>query len=616
MNSEQFLHALLTIPRILNPGVSRDGKWVAWTALGLGSVADGYAAPTEGTATPIRLTDSPERSGVVSWTPNSKSVIVTQDYHGNERFRLYRVDLDNPGKMVPLTEESPNYFLRGGQLHPNGRWLIYAANFDIETGQEIEPTWLYRQDLETGERIVLARPEKPNYYLPQLNDQGSHILYDRRDLNPSGRQVWLVDIEGKEDREILDFGPEAKTYASWFPDGRRVLVRAEVGTYSRLGVWDMAGGDIRWLVDDPARNIEAAYVPHGSDRVVVIEVMDARSHASLLDPETGEEQHLPEVPGNLVPLAPVAGAEWVGQYWSATQPLDIVRFSLDDVRPEAFTSIARVWEQTALRSDDLAPAEDFRWKSVDGLEIQGWLYKPRGEARGTVVYVHGGPTAHSQDRLDPEVQYYVSRGYNVLDPNYRGSTGFGIRFREAIKEDGWGGREQDDIRTGIEALIAAGIAQPGKVAITGTSYGGYSAWCAITHFPADVLAASAPVCGMTDLVVDYETTRPDLRPYSEEMMGGRPDQAPDRYFERSPINFVNNIKGKLMIVQGLQDPNVSPENVRTVERALQEAGVEYELAAFEDEGHGILRVENRKELYPRLADFFEKAFAASDQEAL
>lgn len=613
MNSEQFLHALLTVPRILNPGVSRDGKWVAWTALGLGSVADGYAAPTEGTAAPIRLTDSPERSGVVSWAPDSKSVIVTQDYHGNERFRLYRVDLDNPGKMVPLTEESPNYFLRGGQLHPNGRWLIYAANFDVETGQEIEPTWLYRQDLETGERIVLARPEKPNYYLPQLNDQGSHILYDRRDLNPSGRQVWLVDIEGKEDREILDFGPEAKTYASWFPDGRRVLVRAEVGTYSRLGVWDMAGGDIRWLVDDPVRNIEVAYVPHGSDRVVVIEVMDARNHVSLLDPETGEEQHLPEVPGNLVPLAPVAGGEWVGQYWSATQPLDIVRFSLDDVRPEAFTSIARVWEQTALRSDDLAPAEDFRWKSVDGLEIQGWLYRPRGEARGTVVYVHGGPTAHSQDRLDPEVQYYVSRGYNVLDPNYRGSTGFGIRFREAIKEDGWGGREQDDIRTGIEALIAAGIAQPGKVAITGTSYGGYSAWCAITHFPADVLAASAPVCGMTDLVVDYETTRPDLRPYSEEMMGGRPDQAPDRYFERSPINFVNNIKGKLMIVQGLQDPNVSPENVRTVERALQEAGVEYELAAFEDEGHGILRVENRKKLYPRLADFFEKAFAASDQ---
>ena len=257
-------------------------------------------------------------------------------------------------------------------------------------------------------------------------------------------------------------------------------------------------------------------------------------------------------------------------------------------------SLSRVWDDTILQPNDLAQAQDFRWNSVDGLEIQGWLYRPKGEAKGTVVYVHGGPTSHSQDQVSAEIQYYVHEGFNVLDPNYRGSTGFGLAFREAIKEDGWGGREQDDIRAGIEALIAAGIAQPGKVGMTGTSYGGYSSWCAITHFPPEVLAASAPVCGMTDLVVDYKTTRPDLRPYSEEMMGGSPKEAPERYYERSPINFVQNIKGKLLIIQGMQDPNVTPENVRAVEAALQKAGVHYEVLAFEDEGHGIIRPKNRR----------------------
>src|SRR5205823_1529486 len=230
------------------------------------------------------------------------------------------------------------------------------------------------------------------------------------------------------------------------------------------------------------------------------------------------------------------------------------------------------------------PAQDFRWRSVDGLEVQGWLYRPKGEARGTIVYVHGGPTSHSEDRVNAEVQYYVSRGFNVLDPNYRGSTGFNLGFREAIKEDGWGGREQDDIRAGIEALIEAGIARRGKVGMTGTSYGGYSSWCGITRWPPAVLAASAPVCGMTDLVVDYESTRPDLRPYSEEMIGGRPDQVPERYYERSPANFAGNIKGRLLIVQGLQDPNVTPKNVSAMQEALQRAGVPYELLAFEDEG--------------------------------
>lgn len=232
------------------------------------------------------------------------------------------------------------------------------------------------------------------------------------------------------------------------------------------------------------------------------------------------------------------------------------------------------------------------------------MYRAYGEPRGTVICVHGGPTWHSEDRVNALIQYLARHGFHVLDPNYRGSTGFGRAFRQAIKADGWGGLEQEDIRTGIEALIAAGIARQGRVGITGTSYGGYSAWWAITHFPPELVAAAAPICGMTDLVVDYETTRPDLRPLSEEMMGGSPEQIPGRYRERSPLHFVDNIQGRLLIVQGLQDPNVSPENVRVVCDALERAGIVYELLAFEDEGHGIARPKNHGVLYPRLAEFF------------
>jgi dipeptidyl aminopeptidase/acylaminoacyl peptidase len=284
-----------------------------------------------------------------------------------------------------------------------------------------------------------------------------------------------------------------------------------------------------------------------------------------------------------------------------------VRFSLDAIHPERFVSLTRIWERTPLRPSDLAPAEDFRWRSVDSLEIQGWLYRAR-QPKGTIVYIHGGPTAHSEDRFSVQIQFFVSQGFNVLDPNYRGSTGFGLAFQEKIKEDGWGGREQDDIRTGIEALLARGIAQPGKVGVTGTSYGGYSSWCAITRWPTDIVVAAAPVCGMTDLVVDYRTTRPDLRPYSEEMLGGSPEQIPQKYYERSPINFVHNIKGKLLIVQGGRDPNVTPENVRAVRAALERAGIPYELLVFEDEGHGISRPANQKTLYLRLVEFFSGAF--------
>src|SRR5690606_21524782 len=127
------------------------------------------------------------------------------------------------------------------------------------------------------------------------------------------------------------------------------------------------------------------------------------------------------------------------------QPIDVVRFNLEkllaDPTPAHFTSISRVWERTQLTPDDLTAAEDFRWKSVDGLPIQGWLYRANpanGSPKGTIVYVHGGPTAHSQDAINNQIQFYVRSGFNVLDPNYRGSTGFDLPFREAIKEDGWG----------------------------------------------------------------------------------------------------------------------------------------------------------------------------------
>lgn len=603
------LDALLAVPRLITPSVSPDGRWAAWAWLGAEPTADIYAALTDGSSRPIRLTTSHENAYLVSWSPDSRSLVVEQDHGGDERVQLLRVDPASPGKTQQLTEPEPAYFIRGGQLHPNGRWLVYGMNFDVSSGDEIEATWIYRHDLETGERRPLARPQKPAFSSPALNRAGTHILYERSDLDPSGSQVWLVDIEGREDREILNVGASRKAHASWFPDSRRAVFVAEADIYRRVGVWDLESGQTRLLIDDPSRSIEEAYVPDGSDRIVVLEVREARTFASLLDPETGDEAQLALAPGTLIPLRPLAGGEWVGHYGRSTQPGDLVRFSLPQGANGALRSLTGVWDRTSLRTDDLSPAEDFRWRSIDGLEIQGWLYRAEAPARGTVVHVHGGPTAHSEDMFSALPQFLVAQGFNVLQPNYRGSTGFGLAFMEAIKEDGWGGREQDDIRAGIEALISSGVAQAGKVGITGTSYGGYSSWCAITRWRRSIVAASAPVCGMTDLVVDYLTTRPDLRPYSEEMMGGRPEEVPQRYRERSPIHFVDRIEGELLIVQGLRDPNVSPENVEVVRRALDAAGISYEILAFEDEGHGIMRRDNQRVLYRRLDEFFARAFA-------
>jgi dipeptidyl aminopeptidase/acylaminoacyl peptidase len=614
MSKSEFLEALLAVPNIRRYLVSPDGEWVAWSWVGLHPAAEVYVAATDGSTGPVRLTDTPENTQLVAWTPDSRAVIVGQDHQGDERVQLFKVEasLDYPGQMQPLTEASPDYFIRGGRLHPNGRWLFYTANYDFAAHQELEAFWLYRHDLITGERKVLARPARPGSDLVDLNHQGTHILYNRMDLHPNGEQIWLVDVEGREDREILNFGADKKVQACWTPDGQQVLFLAETGQYRRLGLWEKVSGALRWLIDDPQRNLESAFIPENAPGQVVVEEIKATSpRASWLEPATGREIKVPDLPGGLIPLAPAGkGPDWVGYYFSATQPADLVLFSPEAIGPDNFTSLTLLWEHTALQPAQLVPAQDFRWTAGDGLPVQGWLYRPQvGQpVHGTIIQVHGGPTAHSEDRYNAQVQYFVSAGFNVLTPNYRGSSGFNLAFQDAIKADGWGGREQSDIRDGITALIQAGIAQPGRVGVTGTSYGVYSSWCAITRYSPELVAAAVPICGMTDLVVDYETTRPDLRPYSEAMMGGRPDQQPARYLAASPINFVENIKGRLLIVQGLKDPNVSPQNLAVVVNALEQHNIPYEVLTFEDEGHGISKPHNQKTLYARMVRFFEQAF--------
>ncbi len=603
LNQDSHLQALLSLPALSGPVVSRDGRHAAWSWSRLAPTADVYAAPVNGSGGPVRLTETDENAYPVSWAPDGSGLIVEQDTGGDERSVLHLVRLERPGELVPLTEERPRFFIQGGELHPNGRWLVYAANLDPESGEEDEVYRVFRQDVKTGERLVLATPRRSGYLKPRLSPRGDRVLYHRSDLDPAGRQVWITDIEGGEDREVLNFGPEAKVEASWLPDGRRIVFTAEAEGRRRLGTFDAEEGRVRWLIDDPRRNVEYAFAPPGGP-LVAAEMREGRLSAVLVDPESGEESQPPRTTGSFVPLVRVREGEWAGLLYSSTQPADLVLSS-----PSGTRSLTGLWERTVLRPEDLVPAEDFRWRSVDGLEVQGWLYRARGEAVGTVVLVHGGPTSVSEDRFNAQVQFFAANGFNVLCPNYRGSTGFGLEFQEKIKEDGWGGREQEDIRRGIEALIEAGIAEPYRVGITGTSYGGYSAWCAITRYPPEIVVAAAPVCGMTDLVVDYYSTRPDLRPYSEEMMGGSPEEIPERYRERSPINNVKNIRGRLLIVQGERDPNVTPENVRAVVKELERHGIPYELLTFADEGHGISRPKNLRVLYPRLANFFREAFA-------
>ncbi|MHA2026379.1 MAG: prolyl oligopeptidase family serine peptidase [Candidatus Thorarchaeota archaeon] len=606
------LDAMMTLPQISKTKVSPSKRYIALMVNRIQENYDVFLKTTYSTGDLVPLTKTPEVTYIHDWAPDSKSILVGEDKARNERTTLYRVFLESPFEMHPITQQDPNFYVYDGQFGPRGDYIAYAMNYDMDTKRETETFRIVIHDLESNQRTVVARPDKPAYPELDVDPNNRYILYSRSDEDPSGTQWWIVSLDGDEDREILNFGPTAKVEAQWTHDG---LILFNTDTFNgertntvSVGLLDISSGNIDWLSTPTAGGTYSfSHVPDHSHHILVGETIEAKKKPYIYDLQTNLLSSAISTTGNLWPITNLEKDEWLGLYYSSTSPYNIVKFNLDSLDPQTFTPITDILGFSTVQKEDLTPAEDFRWISEDNTMIHGWLYKASNPNGKTIVFVHGGPTAHSRDALSIQIQYFCSLGYNVLDPNYRGSTGYGVNFRELIKKDGWGGLDKEDVRTGIETLIEKGISIPHKVGIYGTSYGGYMSWNAITHFPTKVVAAAAPICGMTDLVVDYETTRPDLRPLSEEMMGGSPTEVPEIYSERSPINYVQNIQGKLLIIQGLRDPNVTKANVAEVEKKLEKHGIQYEKLVFDDEGHGIIRQNNVKTLLERLVEFFDSS---------
>jgi dipeptidyl aminopeptidase/acylaminoacyl peptidase len=606
------LESLMSIPSIGSYEVSPQKSQLA---LSINRIHENYdvflmAIDEPGVLTP--LTSTPEVTSVEDWDPDSKSVLVSEDRARDERVTLYRVFIDDPKNMIPVTEAKPNFFLHGGEFGPRGDFIVYAVNYDYDIKRETETFRVIVQNLESSSKRVIARPDKPTYLTPFVDPNGRYVLYNRADEDPSGTQWWIASVDGNEDREILNFGPKAKVDADWTHDGRVLFDTDTIDGVRHdsvgIGLYDISSSKIQWL-SKPTEGgtYSSSEVPPRSNHVVFVKEQNARKKVFILDLKTDVLQNITPPRGTLLPITNTSDREWLGVYYSSTYPAEIVRFSTNELDPSKFAMITTLLSRSPTRREELTLAEEYRWVSEDNTHIHGWLYRARNPNGKTIVRIHGGPTAHSEDVFGYGIQYFCSLGYNILDPNYRGSTGYGVRFRELIKRDGWGGLDKEDVRAGIEQLIEDGIASSNKVGIYGTSYGGYMSWLSITQFPPEIVAAAAPICGMTDLVVDYETTRPDLRPYSEEMLGGSPSDVPEKYRERSPINYVQNIRGKLLIVQGLRDPNVTKANMLEVEKRLESNRIQYEKLVFDDEGHGIVREKNVKILLSRLAEFFEKS---------
>ena len=223
-----------------------------------------------------------------------------------------------------------------------------------------------------------------------------------------------------------------------------------------------------------------------------------------------------------------------------------------------------------------------------------------------VINPHGGPWVRDNWGYNPEVQLLASRGYAVLQMNYRGSTGYGRNFWEMSFKQ-WGKTMQDDITDGVEWLIKKGIADPQKVAIYGGSYGGYATLAGVTFTP-DLYTCAIDYVGVSNLFTFLTTIPPYWKPYLDMMheMVGHPERDEEYMTASSPALHVDKIKTPLFVIQGANDPRVNIDESDQIVRSLRSRNIDVPYMVKYDEGHGFHNEENRFEVYKAMLGFLGK----------
>ena len=424
-------------------------------------------------------------------------------------------------------------------------------------------------------------------------------------------------------------------------DGRLVCIRhTEHGdiVHQGLMVLDAEDGAEISRLEDRGSNLDpVAWSPRpGDDRLLFTSELGAFERPALWTPRTGERRDLTvDLPGAAIPVGwwPDASAILVRHEFEGTLELHRVDMAggeatlvaaptgeIDDaaVRPDGevwFHTSDSVHPPRVVSTDgdvmlsthgEPAPAgrpyRSFWFENPQGQRIQAFVATPPGDGpHPTVMSVHGGPEWHERDAFDAETQAFVDGGYAVALVNYRGSTGYGVAFRQALVGDPWF-PETEDVIAGLDALIRAGIADPERVAFSGWSWGGCLACLNAGLHPERWKAVFAGIPS-GDFVAAHEACMPEIQAYDIALYGGTPSEVPDMYRARNPMTYVDRVIAPVLIIAGEEDPRCPIEGITPWVDALRARGVPVDLQLY-PQGHHANAVDQQIHHMQLILDFF------------
>jgi dipeptidyl aminopeptidase/acylaminoacyl peptidase len=528
----------------------------------------------------------------IVWMHDNRHVVFFREAAGDENWRAWRVDLAT-GDVRPLTP-GPGvtcYIQQSSRHFPSELLIAHNARdkryFDV-----------YRVDVATGESALVQLNEG---FVHHFTDQQFRVRFAVRHTDDGDVEYLQLRTDGKW-ALFSRIGAEdamATRAIEFSADGRELYWLDSRGRDTAAVVaQDLESGTTRVLAEDRRADFTQLLLDPITERPVAAARSFERVAWQVLDPDYGDDFDCltRQSRGDLtITSMSQDRLQWIVAYQYDDAPLEYFHYDRAARQARRLFSSTPAWEGLPF-----VVMEPVIIRARDGLELVCYLSRPRDAQATTqlpmVLLVHGGPWTRDIWGLYANHQWLANRGYAVLSVNYRGSTGFGKAFVNAANLE-WAGKMHDDLIDAIDWTIAQKIADPSRIAIMGTSYGGYSALVGLTFTP-EKFACAVDLVGVSNLVTflntipEYWTT---WKSVWRVRVGDYTTEAGLRFLqERSPLNRADRIVRPLLIGQGANDVRVKASESEQIVAAMQQHGIPVTYVYYSDEGHGLGRPENRR----------------------
>lgn len=538
------------------------------------------------------------RAGYI-WSRDDTKILFTKDKDGDEQHNLFEIDLASK-KVAQLTDTptAQEYIVDSS---PDGKWYTIVTNRDGQLN-------VYRMENGNPDNFEQITAHENPAFGGNFSPDGQWIVYgSNEEVDLRNQDIYLAKPDGSSIERIIQVKVGSQDgFAAWSEDSKSFCFTTDATGISQAGIYNLETKEIKYFGDNTTEEYAGRLSSDGKFLVCITQ-KDASASPIIYDVESGTKTVLDFPPGI------AAGTQIKDDKFlyltvnTPKSPSKLVQFDINTQETETLLDT----DFGAVDGSLFTDGEHIYYPSTDGTPIPAIVYKPRNwdenKLYAGILVPHGGPTGQYFMNYSFMAQYLADLGYVAVFPNVRGSTGYGVEFRDACLR-GWGTLDHDDWVGAHKYMVDNYSVDPNRVIVFGGSYGGYATLVCMTKSP-ELWAAGCAWIPVSHLGKMYEKSMEHFKYFLRQQMGD-PVKDKELWEESSPLNYVENIKAPLLLVHGTNDPRCPVTESRNVVDRMKELGRQegeegdFEYVEYEDEGHGAFSdIQGRIRTMKLLADF-------------